>query len=61
MPFFDYECKDCGYVFDKLVSSDEEGTVECPICGSKDTMKLVSLFASYGASSSGGGGCSSFG
>lgn len=61
MPFFDFECKDCGYVFDKLISAGDDESAECPICKSKDTMKLVSLFASYGASTSGSGGCSSFG
>ncbi|MCP4230610.1 MAG: zinc ribbon domain-containing protein [bacterium] len=61
MPFFDYECKDCGDTFDKLVSTDGDEAVECPICGSKETMKLVSLFASFGASNSDAGGCVNFG
>ena len=61
MPFFDYECKDCGYVFDKLVPAGEDETAECPICGSTKTMKLISLFSSYGTSNPGAGGCTNFG
>jgi putative FmdB family regulatory protein len=61
MPFFDYECKDCGHVFDKMVSAGEDEVVECPVCESEDTVKLVSLFASFGSSSSDAGGCTSFG
>jgi len=61
MPFFDYECKDCGYVFDKLISTEKDEAAECPNCGSNETTKLVSLFASFGVSGSDAGGCTNFG
>lgn len=40
MPIYDYQCKDCGNTFDKLVMSST--VVTCPKCGSGNLEKLVS-------------------
>lgn len=40
MPLYDYQCKQCQHVFDKLVMSST--AVTCPKCGSLDLEKLVS-------------------
>lgn len=56
MPIYDYECKKCGLIFDKMVSIGDNEKVECPVCGSIDTEKLLSLFASFNSSCGAGGG-----
>ncbi len=50
MPMFEFKCKTCGEIFEELVSSSKTGSVECEKCGSKDTEKLMSTFASTGSS-----------
>jgi putative FmdB family regulatory protein len=43
MPIFEYNCKKCGYKFDRMVfRADNE--VKCPICQSR-VEKLFSSFA----------------
>jgi putative FmdB family regulatory protein len=66
MPIYEYTCKDCTHTFSKRRSmSDADAPIDCPICGSDQTNRGLSLFATVGASSSrtrttaGGGGCSS--
>jgi putative FmdB family regulatory protein len=63
MPIFEYRCKNCGEKFETLVFSSQTEPVKCEKCGSDQTEKLMSAFASGGVSSSGssysGGGCSS--
>ncbi|MEW5796556.1 MAG: zinc ribbon domain-containing protein [Candidatus Zixiibacteriota bacterium] len=51
MPLYEYECKQCAYKFEELVSSNVT-TVVCPRCSSTETRKLLSVFA---ATTSGGG------
>lgn len=49
MPFYDYECRDCGEKFTVLLSMsarDElEPTLPCPQCGTKGPRRLLSSFA----------------
>ncbi|RMI06629.1 MAG: zinc ribbon domain-containing protein [Calditrichaeota bacterium] len=68
MPLFEFKCKQCGAVFEKLVfSSATNQPVKCHKCGSTETQKLLSTFAArtQGGSSSGGsssgGSCGSSG
>lgn len=43
MRLHDFECRECGHVFEELVSSDDE-TVECPKCSSGNTRRRLSGF-----------------
>jgi len=52
MPLFEYECKECGEKFEKLIFSSDSEKVKCPNCGSEETKKLLSLFSSKGTSCS---------
>lgn len=62
MPLYEFTCTSCGKTFEELVDAGVEGLgVTCPECGSEEIEKLVSRFASAGASASkggdGGGSC----
>lgn len=49
MPLYEYHCKDCGNKFEMLVNfSESDKKMKCPECGSENTEKLISGFASYG-------------
>ncbi len=55
MPLYEYRCNDCGEAFEKMVPFSEASKAPpCPVCQSQDTKKLISSFASKGASLSGG-------
>ncbi len=41
MPFYRYECDDCGAVFKKLHMNGNTLSVSCPECGSQTTHRLV--------------------
>ncbi len=41
MPLFDFECKDCGKIFEELVFDDNEFP-PCQECGGSETMRRVS-------------------
>jgi putative FmdB family regulatory protein len=61
MPLYKYRCEDCQEQFEELVPFAQSNDMECPQCGSHHTEKLVSAFATLGASSSttsSGSGCS---
>ena len=46
MPIYEFTCGDCSSDFETLVrSSDWEGEVECPGCGSEKLEKRLSVFA----------------
>jgi putative FmdB family regulatory protein len=45
MPIFEYTCKKCGKVFEKLVLGRNGGKIICPKCGSKKTGQIFSSFA----------------
>ena len=65
MPLYEYQCADCDTVFETLrpiVKAD--APIECSNCGSKETSRMLSVFAMVGGSNSmesghqhGGGGC----
>jgi len=62
MPLFEFTCRNCGHVFEELISlaEIEAGDLECPACRSKRVERGVSSFATGGGSSgsfTGGGGC----
>jgi putative FmdB family regulatory protein len=51
MPIYEFKCKKCGNTFEKLIfSSDEEAKLACPLCGERDTCKLMSSFSSGSSS-----------
>ncbi len=45
MPLYEYQCLNCGNVFDKLSPRPEE-SARCPACGSERVERRISLFAS---------------
>ena len=46
MPIYEFTCEACSKDFESLVrSSDWEGEVECPNCGSEKLEKQLSVFA----------------
>lgn len=42
MPIYEYECKNCGHVFDVLQKMRDDPLTECPECGQPDLRKLLS-------------------
>ena len=61
MPIFEYECKSCTKKFEELVFSSTAPVI-CPQCGSTETRKLISTFASsVSGGSSAGASCSTGG
>ena len=64
MPLYEFTCRDCGAVFEEIVSLAEleAGEVSCPECGSARVERGLSTFSTRsgsGAGSLGGatGGC----
>ncbi len=54
MPLYEYRCKNCGEVFEKMVRwSEADRSPICPKCQSQDTQKKMSQIASFGTLSSG--------
>ena len=54
MPLYDYRCRDCGNIFEKLRSVREADVdIECPACHSKHVERQLSSFSTGGCSSSG--------
>jgi putative FmdB family regulatory protein len=54
MPIYEYECKECGEPFEKMVRfSEAESLPACPKCESKETRKKISAVVSFGASTGG--------
>lgn len=51
MPIFEYQCRNCGTKFEKIVSSST-ATATCKSCGSPRVEKLLSVFAVVGAAHS---------
>jgi putative FmdB family regulatory protein len=42
MPIYEYQCSDCGHVFEEIVSVVSQKNLPCPSCKSKKTNKLMS-------------------
>ncbi|HEV2498911.1 MAG TPA: zinc ribbon domain-containing protein [Terriglobia bacterium] len=51
MPIFEYECRDCGTKFEKLISS-QHAEIVCSQCASSHVEQRLSVFAVSGASTS---------
>ena len=63
MPIYEYECKDCGKAFEKIMSfsAKDIDSPECPGCASHETQRLISRVSSHGQSNSVGSSGSSCG
>ena len=46
MPIYEYECKDCGHIFDALQKISDDPLTTCPACG-KETLKKQLSAASF--------------
>ena len=60
MPIYEFECLECGALFEKLVrKADTEAEVACPRCGARKLEEKLSAFASFakGGISGSSGGC----
>ena len=45
MPIFEYKCRDCNSVFEKLINGNMEDEIICPECNSKNIEKQLSSFS----------------
>lgn len=45
MPIYEYECKNCGKVFEKLLLRSTNNKLTCPSCSSENTEKKLSVFS----------------
>lgn len=41
MPAYDYRCKSCGSVFEKIQRITEPAGAECPTCGSAECTRII--------------------
>ncbi|MFV9505346.1 MAG: FmdB family zinc ribbon protein [Oscillochloridaceae bacterium umkhey_bin13] len=49
MPMYEYDCKECGTRFEKLVrTSDDPQAIRCPACASATVARAFSTFATGG-------------
>ena len=42
MPIYEYQCQECGHLFDALQKMSDEPLTECPDCGEPALRKLLS-------------------
>jgi putative FmdB family regulatory protein len=42
MPIYEYECRECGHVFDALQKMSDDPLSDCPDCGKPELRKLLS-------------------
>ena len=42
MPIYEYQCKECGHVFDALQKMSDDPLTDCPDCGQASLRKMVS-------------------
>lgn len=58
MPIYEYKCTSCGYRFAMLEQlGTPRGGRECSICGSKETIRIISAFSTKQPDEKGSGGC----
>lgn len=43
MPLYDYECKDCGEIWEEIRKVDQVLGTACPICLSREVKQLITL------------------
>jgi putative FmdB family regulatory protein len=47
MPIYEYQCRKCGKIFEKIQKVNEGGSsLTCPYCGGKKPEKILSCFSS---------------
>jgi putative FmdB family regulatory protein len=51
MPIFEYACRKCGKVFEKLILGKDRLDLVCPACGSRRVKQKFSAFATATAAS----------
>lgn len=51
MPIFEFKCTVCGKHFEKILKTSSELPPECPVCGSGDVTKEMSVFSATAKSS----------
>ena len=51
MPIFEYACRECGTVFEELVTSADGPAPRCPKCDARRVEKRPSVFAAHGGRS----------
>jgi putative FmdB family regulatory protein len=54
VPIYEFECEECGEVFEELVAASA-GAVPCPACGSERTRRLMSAVSPPGRQPRGAG------
>ncbi len=42
MPTYEYQCKACGYRFERMQSITAEPVIKCPVCGMNEVVRLIS-------------------
>lgn len=57
MPLYEFSCSACGHTFSELRKMGDYEGVVCPQCGSDNTKKLMSAFASSSKGSDAGSSC----
>jgi|UniRef100_A0A7C4EUC5 putative FmdB family regulatory protein len=48
MPIYEFKCSNCGKEFERLMFASDHSQPECPVCGSTDTSKILSVFSCTG-------------
>jgi putative FmdB family regulatory protein len=47
MPIYEYRCRKCGKIFEKIQKVNERGkSLKCPYCGGQKPEKVLSSFSS---------------
>lgn len=41
MPIYNYKCRKCGKIFEKMQSYSEDALRDCPYCGEKESLQKV--------------------
>lgn len=48
MPYFEFQCENCGHKFELRISNAEKSKVKCPECGNSKIKQLLTPFFSPG-------------
>ncbi len=57
MPIYEFKCAQCDKEFERLVFASDNTKPECPICGSGETSKILSVFSCRGLDVDGPASC----
>ncbi len=55
MPIYEYQCNQCGKVFEELIIGSSREDIKCPDCGLTDVKRLMSQTHTTGTSKLSGG------